>query len=242
MSSPLWTPESLTLISQELDGKDASRILHWAVDAFFPQLTMATAFGPEGCILVHLLADIEPRVHIFNLETGYQFPETLALHDRLQERYGVQIELVRPETTVEEYEQSHNGPLYRVNPDRCCHDRKIVPLRRTLAGKQAWISAIRAEQSVHRQAAQTVMWDPKFNLVKVNPLLRWTRREVWDFILKHDVPYNPLHDRGYPSIGCWPCTQAVSEGADERAGRWAGTAKKECGLHTLPMVDAPSPV
>jgi phosphoadenosine phosphosulfate reductase len=242
MFAPAWTPERLAELSEELEGKDAARILHWAVDTFFPRLTMATAFGPEGCILIHLLADIEPRVHFFNLETGYQFPETLALRNRLQERYGVQIELVRPDTTVEEYERLHGSPLYRTLPDQCCHDRKIVPLRRTLEGKEAWISAIRAEQSVHRQAARTVMWDAKFNLVKINPLLRWTRREVWDFIVKYDVPYNPLHDQGYPSIGCWPCTRAVNDGADERAGRWAGTAKKECGLHTLPMVNAPTSV
>lgn len=240
MTSSTWTPDRLQAINLDLEGKDATRILRWAVANFYPRLTMATAFGPEGCLLIHLLAEIEPRVHLFNLDTGYQFPETLALRERLQERYGVHIELVQPETTVEEYERTHDGPLYRQQPDQCCQDRKIVPLRRTLAEKEAWISAIRAEQTVHRQAAQIVMWDAKFHLIKINPLLRWTKREVWDFLLEHDVPYNPLHDQGYPSIGCWPCTQAVGAGAGERAGRWAGTAKKECGLHTLPLVETPT--
>jgi phosphoadenosine phosphosulfate reductase len=140
---------------------------------------------------------------------------------------------VRPETTVAEYEARHEGPLYVVNPDQCCHDRKLVPLRRAVAGADAWISAIRADQSAHRARARVVGWDAKFGLVKVNPLLRWTNRDVWAFLVTNQVPYNPLHDQGYPSIGCWPCTQAIRSGDDERAGRWAGQAKTECGLHSL---------
>jgi phosphoadenosine phosphosulfate reductase len=194
---------------------------------------MATAFGPEGCILLHLLAEIEPRVRVFNLDTGYQFAETLELRDRIAERYGIEVEMVRPETTTAEYEARHGGPLYVVNSDQCCYDRKIVPLRRALVGYDAWITAIRADQSPHRASAPIVGPDPKFGLVKVNPLLRWTKRDVWAFIVTHKVPYNPLHDRGYPSIGCWPCTRAVAAGEDERAGRWAGQAKTECGLHSL---------
>jgi phosphoadenosine phosphosulfate reductase len=194
---------------------------------------MATAFGPEGCVILHMLSEIEPRVRVFNLETGYQFAETLALRDRIAARYGIEVELIRPETTVAEYETQHGGPLYVMNPDQCCHDRKLVPLRRTVAGYEAWISAIRADQSAHRAQARVVGWDSKFGLVKVNPLLRWTKRDVWAFVVTHKVPYNPLHDEGYPSIGCWPCTRAVAAGEDERAGRWAGQAKTECGLHSL---------
>jgi phosphoadenosine phosphosulfate reductase len=208
-------------------------ILGWAVETFFPRLTMATAFGPEGCAILHMLAEIEPRVRVFNLDTGYQFAETLALRDRIAERYGIEVELVRPGTTVAEYEASRGGPLYVVNPDQCCHDRKLVPLRRAVVGYDAWISAIRAEQSAHRARARVVGWDAKFGLVKVNPLLRWTKRDVWAFVVTNQVPYNPLHDQGYPSIGCWPCTRAVAPGQDERAGRWAGQAKTECGLHSL---------
>jgi phosphoadenosine phosphosulfate reductase len=203
------------------------------VDTFHPRLTMATAFGAEGCCLIHMLAEIEPNVRLFNLETGYQFAETLELRERLRQRYGIDVELIRPEMTVEEYEAEHGGPLYVINANQCCHDRKIVPLRRTLEGKDAWISAIRKDQTGHRAQAGVVQWDAKFGLVKVNPLLPWTRKEVWAFVWKHDVPYNPLHDRGYPSIGCWPCTQPVGDGEDERAGRWAGTMKKECGLHVI---------
>ncbi len=109
----------------------------------------------------------------------------------------------------------------------------MLPLRRAVAGYTAWISAIRGDQTRDRAAAQVVQWDAKFSLVKVNPLLAWSKEDVWQFILDHEVPYNPLHDQGYPSIGCWPCTRAVGDGEDERSGRWAGTAKKECGLHVI---------
>jgi phosphoadenosine phosphosulfate reductase len=225
--------DELAKVNRDLAGASASRVMEWAVGRYFPQLTMATAFGAEGCVLLHLLAEIEPRVRVFNLDTGYQFPETLALRDRLAERYGIEVELIRPETSVAEYEKEHCGPVYVSSPDRCCYDRKIVPLRRALAGYNAWITAIRSEQSSHRASAEVVGQDPKFGLVKINPLLTWTRRDVWAFIVTHRVPYNPLHDQGYPSIGCWPCTRPVASGDDERAGRWAGHAKTECGLHSL---------
>jgi phosphoadenosine phosphosulfate reductase len=212
-------------------------VLKWAVETFGSKLTMATAFGAEGCCLIHMLAEVGPDMRIFNLDTGYQFPETLELRERIRNRYGIDVELVRPELSVEEYEREHGGPLYRHRPDQCCHDRKMVPLRKAVVGYEAWISAIRRDQTADRSAAQVVQWDAKFNLVKVNPLLNWTRKDVWNFVFQHDVPYNPLHDRGYPSIGCQPCTAPVAAGADERAGRWAGSAKKECGLHVIEVQD-----
>jgi phosphoadenosine phosphosulfate reductase len=233
MTAQTLSTEQFDVINEKLEGKAPQDILRWAVERFHPRLTMATAFGPEGCCILHMLAEIEPGVRVFNLDTGYQFPETLDLRERIRQRYGIEVELVRPEQTVAEYEEEHGGPLYRIRPDQCCHDRKIVPLRRAVVGYDAWISAIRRDQTAHRAAARAAQWDGKFGLVKVNPLLYWTKGDVWAFIVEHDVPYNPLHDRGYPSIGCWPCTQAVAPGADERAGRWTGTAKKECGLHVL---------
>jgi phosphoadenosine phosphosulfate reductase len=229
MSRTDWTEAN-----RRLKGASPREILRWSVETFYPRLTMATAFGPEGCAIIHMLAEIEPRVRVFNLDTGYQFAETLELRDRIAERYGISVELVRPDTTVAEYEVRNGGPLYVTNPDQCCFDRKIVPLRRAVAGYDAWISSIRADQSAHRARADVVGWDPKFDLVKVNPLLDWTKRDVWAFVVANKVPYNPLHDRGYPSIGCWPCTRAVAaDESDERAGRWAGQAKTECGLHSL---------
>jgi phosphoadenosine phosphosulfate reductase len=227
------TTRDWTEVNERFRGATPQDILRWAVESFYPKLTMATAFGPEGCAILHMLAEIEPRVRVFNLDTGYQFAETLALRDRIAERYGIEVELIRPDATVAEYEAEHGGPVYANDPDRCCRDRKLVPLRRTVAGYEAWISAIRADQSAHRAKADVVGWDAKFGLVKINPLLRWTKRDVWAFVVTNKIPYNPLHDQGYPSIGCWPCTRAVSAGDDDRAGRWAGQAKTECGLHSL---------
>jgi len=233
MPALAFSPQQIDAAAVELADAAPQAILRWAVDTFFPRLTMATAFGAEGCCIIHMLAEIEPRVRLFNLETGYQFPETLELRERLKERYGIEVEFIRPELSVVDYEAEHGGPLYEMRPDQCCHDRKIVPLRQAVVGYDAWISAIRKDQTQDRAKAAVVQWDAKFNLVKVNPLLGWTRREVWAFVLKNDVPYNPLHDQNYPSIGCWPCTRPVGDGADERAGRWAGQVKKECGLHVL---------
>lgn len=227
------TPDEIADATQRLANKSPEQILRWAVATFFPKLTMATAFGPEGNCIIHMLAEIEPRVRIFNLETGYQFPETLELRERIKERYGIEVEYIRPELTVPAYEEEHGGPLHVHRPDQCCYDRKVLPLRRAVVGYKAWISAIRKDQTADRGKADIVQWDAKFELVKVNPLLQWTKGDVWKFITDHDVPYNPLHDQGYPSIGCWPCTRPVAAGDDDRAGRWAGSMKKECGLHVV---------
>jgi phosphoadenosine phosphosulfate reductase len=231
------TPEEIAEASRRLQNETPQAILRWAVETFHPRLTMATAFGAEGCCILHLLGEIEPNVRVFNLDTGYQFRETYELRERIRERYGIAVEYVRPELDVSDYEAEHGGPLYNLRPDQCCHDRKVLPLRRAVEGYDAWISAIRRDQTSHRAAAGVVQWDAKFSLVKINPLLSWTKSDVWRFILDNSVPYNPLHDQGYPSIGCWPCTVAVGEGADERAGRWSGTAKKECGLHVIEVRD-----
>ena len=218
--------------SRRLDAAEPEEIIAWGVRNYFPKLTMATAFGPEGCVILSMLAKIEPRVWVFNLDTGYQFPETLELRDRIARRYGIEVELRRATTTVEEYEAAHGGPLYKSNPDQCCFDRKIKVLQDAARGMDAWMSGIRRDQSPHRANAPIVGWDKKFNLVKISPLANWTKERVWKRISDEDVPYNPLHDKGYPSIGCWPCTRTVLFGEDdERAGRWSGTAKTECGLH-----------
>ena len=219
--------------SLEFEPAHPSEIIRWAVERFGDKLTMATAFGPEGMVIIHLLAAIDPKSHVFNLDTGYQFKETLELRDRVAQRYGLEVEMMRPSTTVEEYERLHGGPLYKTNPDQCCADRKISILKRAAEGKHAWMSAIRRDQSPDRAKAAIVGWDKKFGLVKINPLANWTKKDVWKLITDQDIPYNPLHDQGFTSIGCWPCTRAVMFGEDERAGRWSGFQKTECGLHTL---------
>lgn len=215
-----------------LENASPEEILQWTVDRYAPKFTMATAFGPEGMVLIHMLARIAPKTPIFNLETGYQFPETLELREEVKRRYGIEVELKRPATTVQQYEQINQGPVYTHDPNRCCADRKISVLKEAARGYLAWASAIRRDQSPDRAKAPIVGWDKKFGLVKVSPLANWSKQRVWGLITKEKIPYNPLHDQGYTSIGCWPCTRSILPGEDERAGRWSGFAKTECGLHT----------
>lgn len=222
----------LAAASASLETAEPPEIIRWAAERFGTRLTMATAFGPEGCAIIHWLATVAPQTYVFNLETGYQFKETLDLRDRLAKRYGIEVAFETSDTTVEEYERLHGGPLYRTDSNRCCHDRKIMVIERVLANFDAWMSGIRRDQSPDRAAAPIVGWDGKFGVVKVSPLANWTKAKIWDLIVKENIPYNPLHDQGYVSIGCWPCTRAITLGEDERAGRWSGTAKTECGLHS----------
>ena len=228
---------SLQSFSESLESATPLEIIAWAWEYFATKLTMGTAFGPEGMVILHMLSEVAPDTHVFNLETGYQFQETLDLRERVRERYGIDVQLLRPELTVEQYEAKHGGPLYKTNPDQCCVDRKLTVLRKGIEGKLAWISAIRRDQSLDRARAPIVGWDKKFNLVKINPLANWSKQDVWNLITEHNIPYNPLHDQGYTSIGCWPCTRSVIMGEDERAGRWSGTSKTECGLHSLDADD-----
>jgi phosphoadenosine phosphosulfate reductase len=239
----VFTPElqaELASWSRKLESATPQEILRWAVERYAPRFTMATAFGPEGMVLIHMLAEFAPATPIFNLDTGYQFAETLALRERVLERYGVAVEMRRPEQSVAEYEAAHGGPVYKANPDKCCADRKLSVLTQSVVGMHAWASAIRRDQSPDRAQAPIVGWDRKFGLVKVSPLANWTKKQVWKMIVDHDIPYNPLHDQGYPSIGCWPCTRSVMFGEDERAGRWSGFKKTECGLHSIDSPAGPS--
>ncbi len=235
---PVVTTASAELLAQlaeasaKLESAGPREIIAWAVEKYFPKLTMATAFGPEGLVIIHFLAQIQPKTHVFNLDTGYQFAETLEVRERIRERYGMEVEYKRAATTIAEYEAQHGGPLYETNPDQCCADRKVKVLQQAAVGFDAWMSGIRRDQSNDRAKAPIVGWDKKFGLVKVSPLANWTKKDVWKLITDEDIPYNPLHDQGYTSIGCWPCTRAVMFGEDERAGRWSGSKKTECGLHT----------
>jgi phosphoadenosine phosphosulfate reductase len=226
--------ESLREASSRLEKALPEEIIAWGVEHYAPYLTMATAFGPEGCVILAMLAKIAPETYVFNLDTGYQFQETLDLRDRITDKYGIEVDLLAPELPVSEYEALHGGPLYRTNPNQCCFDRKIKTLQRASEVMHAWMSGIRRDQSADRAQAAVIGWDKKFGLVKISPLANWTKKDVWKRITDESVPYNPLHDQGFPSIGCWPCTRAVAAGeTDERAGRWSGMKKTECGLHTV---------
>ena len=208
--------DELQRVTNILEGARAEEILAWAVQTYFPRLTMATGLGPEGCVIISMLARIEPRVHVFNLDTGYQFAETLELRERIMDKYGMMIHLERPDLRVKHYEAVHGGPVYQRDPDRCCFDRKIRVLHRVAAGFDAWATGIRRDQSPTRADTPIVRWDKKFGLIKISPLAAWTKGDVWQRNSDEGIPYNLLHDRGYPSIGCQPCTRAVLPGEDER--------------------------
>jgi sulfate adenylyltransferase len=213
----------------DLEGKPALDILRWAADTYAPKLTFATGFGVEGCVIIDLVGRYKLPIDLFTLDTGVLFPETYALWKRLEDRYGITIRAVQPVQVIDR--------LWESDTDRCCDLRKVQPLRAELTKFDAWITAIRRDQTPDRANAQIHERDRKFGLAKINPLVAWTHKDVWRHIADHEVPYNPLHDQGYPSIGCQPCTSPVAEGEDPRAGRWRGSAKKECGLHSLPVVN-----
>jgi phosphoadenosine phosphosulfate reductase len=216
------------------EGQRAGDVLAWAATTFAPRIAFATGFGAEGCVLVHLIAEQQLSIEVFTLDTGVLFPETIDLWRRLECRYDIRIRGVQPALTLQQQAAEYGAALWDREPDRCCAIRKVAPLDAALPGFDAWITAIRRDQTAHRRTARVVERDARFGLVKINPLAAWTRDEVWDFIREHDIPYNPLHDRGYPSIGCEPCTAPVADGEDPRAGRWRGREKNECGLHMPP--------
>ena len=221
----------LAEIGQALETATPLEILQWASERHGDRLTFATGFGAEGCVLIDLIGRHRLPIDMFTLDTGLLFPETYDLWRRLEARYGLTIRPVTPDQTVEEQAADHGPELWTEAPDRCCTLRKVSPLAGELAGFDAWITAIRRDQTATRAGAATVERDSRFGLIKVNPLVRWAKSDVWAHLQRHDVPYNPLHDQGYPSIGCQPCTARVAAGEDDRAGRWRGNAKTECGLH-----------
>lgn len=229
---PSVLPDDLVAASREYEGKSPEEILRFAAERFPGRLTFATGFGVEGCLVIDAIGRHQLPIDLFTLDTGVLFPETIELWKRLESRYGVTIRAVRGELTLEEQAVKHGPRLWLSDPGTCCDLRKVQPLRRELGGFDAWITAIRRDQTPDRANAQVFEWDRKFGLVKVNPLVTWTSKDVWRHVVANDIPYNPLHDQGFPSIGCQPCTTSVKPGEDPRAGRWRGTAKKECGLHS----------
>lgn len=208
--------------ARALEFERPAAILAWAA-RHIPKLAFATGFGAEGCVLIDLIGREQLPIEIFTLDTGVLFPETYALWKALEAKYGITIRAVPPVETIDK--------LWLTDSDRCCDLRKVQPLRAALAGYGGWITAIRRDQTPDRADARVVEADPKFNLVKVNPLVRWTHDDVWGHLYAHDVPTNPLHQQGYPSIGCQPCTSPIVPGENLRAGRWRGAQKTECGLH-----------
>jgi phosphoadenosine phosphosulfate reductase len=220
-------------LSQAFETASPLELLQWAVDQFDHQVVLACSFGPEDVVLIDLLTRIQADAHAFFLDTDFHFPQTLELKDRILARYPqLQLETVRPLLTPEQQANEYGPELYKSNPDQCCGIRKVEPLNRTLARYDAWITGMRREQAATRAAIGKVQWDAKRERVKLNPLADWTNKQIWAYIVANQVPYNPLHDQDYPSIGCTHCTAPVRQGEDPRSGRWQGKGKTECGLHT----------
>lgn len=206
-------------------------VLEWAFSTYGENVALATGMGVEGMALLDMAHRLNPNVKVFTGDTEFLFPETYDLIDRVEERYGIRIERLYSELAPVEQENAYGRALWARDPDLCCNLRKVEPLRRKLSTLDAWVTAIRRDQTAARAEIRKVEWDAKFSLVKISPLADWTRDEVWRYVLSQELLYNPLHDRNYPSISCTHCTRAVLPGEDHRAGRWSGNSKTECGLH-----------
>ena len=213
-------------------SKGALQALQWAYDEYDDELVYACSFGVEGIVMIDLLSQIKPTAKVVFLDTGLHFPETYALIDEVKQRYPqLSIELKKPALTVEEQAEKVGDELWARQPDRCCYMRKVLPLRETLSSATAWLSGLRREQSPSRSQTNFVNKDDTFQSIKICPLIYWSWTDIWEYVKKHQLPYNPLHDQGYPSIGCAPCTLPGDTASGSRSGRWADQTKTECGLH-----------
>ena len=225
------TLEEVGLTQAEAEKFSASDLMSSALERFNPRVAIASSFGAEDVVLIHLAAQTRRDFRVFTLDTDFLFPETYALIGNIERRYDIKVERTKSRFSAEEQAAAFGEALWSRQPDRCCNLRKVEPLANKLSELDAWITGIRRDQAPTRANARKLEWDAKFGLIKFNPLADWKWEQVWDYIRSHEIPYNPLHDRGYPSIGCTYCTRPVQAGEDPRAGRWSGFAKTECGLH-----------
>jgi phosphoadenosine phosphosulfate reductase len=228
---------STDTLAAETSHLDPVQLLRHMMDRFADRIALASSFGAEDQVLTDMLCKVSGNPRIFTLDTGRLPQETYDIMAATRQRYGIQIDIVFPDREqVEDMVNTHGPNLFYNSIEArklCCHIRKVEPLKRMLNGLQAWICGLRAEQSLTRINLQRIEWDDTFALLKISPLADWTTEQVWDYIKQNDVPYNKLHDQGYPSIGCAPCTRAIGPNDDIRAGRWwwEQPEHKECGLH-----------
>lgn len=217
--------------SADVETLEALDIVRIGLDSFPGDVAIASSFGAEDVVLIDLAAKAGLSFRVFTLDTDFLFPETYALIEELEARYGFAVERCRAALTPAEQALVHGEALWAREPDRCCAIRKVEPLKEKLRTLGAWITGIRRDQAPARANAKKIEWDEKFELWKFNPLADWTSDRVWSYVRANSIPYNVLHDRNYPSIGCTYCTRPVNPGEDPRAGRWSGFSKTECGLH-----------
>lgn len=225
-------------LNQEFQGKPTEEILRWAWERFGARAAIGTSFQGAGLVMIHLAKAQQLQFPVFTLDTGVLFPETLQLKQRLEEFFQIQIEALVPDLTVEQQARVHGDELWKRDPDLCCTVRKVLPLQSKLNELDCWMTGLRRQQSESRAGIgiiESYVLDEAAGreIAKLNPMAQWKREAIWEYIRKHNIPYNPLHDLGYRSIGCQPCTSLAGSGEEERAGRWVGFQKVECGIHTF---------
>jgi phosphoadenosine phosphosulfate reductase len=228
--APNKLAELATAAARDLADAPAQDVIAWATETFGARVCITSSM--TDAVIIHLAASVKPGLDVIFLDTGYHFPETIGTRDAVQAIYPVNLISVTPSRTVAEQDAELGPRLYGRNPDLCCYLRKVVPLEQALEPYDAWITGVRREETDSRSDTRVVEWDARRAMVKVNPIAAWTQEQVDSYIEEHGVLVNPLVDEGYPSIGCATCTMRVEPGADPRSGRWAGTGKTECGLHT----------
>ncbi len=217
-----------------LEGRHPREIVEWAVARWGERLMTTTAFGYSGMALLHMMAQVDRSIPVFFINTGYHFIETLQFRDFCINELGLNVIDLTPEMPREAFEAAHGADIMKRDPGFCCAHNKVAPLKRLLEARRydGWIAALRRDQAKTREAIRIVEPQPG-GMVKIHPLAEWTKADVWKYIREHNVPTHPLHDEGFMSIGCAPCTRATGSGEHERDGRWAGQGKVECGIHLI---------
>ncbi len=223
--------DQIVILADIFENSYPYEIIAWAAHTYGDKLVMATGFGPEGIVILDIVQKVAPKTTIFYIDTDLLFPETHTLREKLEARYGIHFQRISTDLSLKEQARQHGPELWTRDPNLCCRIRKVQPLRAYLKDKRAWITGIRREQTAVRAQSKAIEWDEANGLVKVNPLINWSEAQVWTYIEIFELPVNELHHKGYPSIGCWPCTRPVQDGADPRSGRWVGHKKVECGIH-----------
>lgn len=222
--------DDLEYLNDQFEYQSPEELLIWASENFGAEAVLGTGFGPSGVVLIHKITRLGLDMKVFCLDTNLLFDETYALWDKIEKKFRITVESVSPILTLEGQAELYEKELWKSNPDKCCHLRKVLPLQKYLSNKSAWITGLRRSQSEMRKDVQKIEWDPSNKVFKLNPLANWTQDEIWNYIDEYELPYNPLHDEGYPSIGCIPCTEPAI-GGSERSGRWKNLEKTECGIH-----------
>lgn len=222
--------DHIPALQAQFEDAHPQDILRWAAETYGNKLAVVTSFQPTGMVTIHMLKQFTDNFRVLTLDTGVLFPETYQLMDEVEAYFGISIERVKPELTLPQQAREHGSLLWETNPDQCCNLRKTLPLQKALLRYDAWVTGLRRDQSTTRNHVPVIQWDERNGLIKLCPYATWTEEMIWTYVNAYELPYNPLHDRNYPSIGCYTCTRPAATG-DARSGRWSGHNKTECGIH-----------